>query len=55
MDEYFLERQGVLEEELSQVRAQISATLVHDESGSKRLRLCYLLSCRLHDEKTETW
>ena len=55
MDEYFLERQRVLEEELGKVRAQISAALVHDESGSKGLRLCYLLCCRLHDEKTETW
>ena len=53
MDNYFLEGQGVLEEELSEVRAQIAAALFYDKSSAKGIRLCNLLSGGFHDEKTK--
>ena len=53
VNENFLEGKRVLEEELREVGPEITNSLILHKGGSESVRLCDLISCRLHDKESE--
>ena len=55
MNQDLLEGKRVLEEQLGQVGAQITYSLVENELGAQCLRFSELISCWFHYEQSESW